>query len=76
MNQNQLDIKTPFECKYRVELFAKIAWPSNFEHKKKTYWKTGKLGTNRATNLPAAEYETADTSERVWLLSNGIVSEE
>lgn len=71
MNLNQLDILLPFSCKYRVEVFAKIAWPASVDQGKKRFWKTGKVGTNTKTKLPAAEYDHDD--ERVWLLSDGTI---
>jgi hypothetical protein len=40
------------------------------------HW-TGKVGTNRRTNLPAAEFQSAQNpGKRVWILQNGEIVEE
>jgi hypothetical protein len=49
--------------------------PPTLTHKGKTFQRTGKLGSNRASGLPSAEYEGEDGS-RMWRDVNGSVRDE
>jgi hypothetical protein len=49
--------------------------PATFSHKGKTFRRTGKVGSSRATGLPSAEYAGEDGS-RVWRDVNGTVRDE
>jgi hypothetical protein len=51
-------------------------WPVHITHEGRTYHKTGKVGTNRRTGQPAAEYQADNGGERVWLLASGAVVSE
>ncbi len=58
-----------------AELEAESESPRTVTHKGRTFQRTGKFGTNRATGVPSAEYGAEDGS-RVWRDASGTVREE
>ena len=75
-------IKEPMKYDFKVNI--DIDWPDKITFGtglyKYSYSRSGKIGINRATHLPSAEYITSigmrENDLRVWLLSNGEMIEE
>ena len=52
-----------------------VKWPHRVQHDGKTFFRTGKRGTDRASGLPSTEYES-ENGERVWRNAEGVVRAE
>ena len=52
-----------------------VQWPHRVQHEGKTFFRTGKRGTERASGLPSTEYES-ENGERVWRNAEGVVRAE
>jgi hypothetical protein len=51
-------------------------FPAEVTHEGRTYYATGKKGTNLKTGLPSAEYQDYSNEDeaRVWVDSNGTIT--
>ncbi len=65
------------EIKNTAELArAGVVFPASVTCEGTTYYRTGKIGTHRATGRPTAEYSHKDMGEdRCWAFSDGTIAE-
>lgn len=51
-----------------------LRFPTEIVYNGRTYYRTGKNGTHRATLRPTMEYQLADDNSRLWVFSDGSIA--